>query len=100
VTIYARRDATSNLRYKSGQDLRAENNHAVFAMKDERSLRFPPAKMATNHLLALEDYFFVYPTKLREYQARYRGSFLHGGVSPDEMILPIATLKPRAGVRP
>ena len=47
------------------------------------------------YLLALEDRFFVYPTKLREYQNRYRGSFLHGGVSPEEMILPVATLRPR-----
>jgi len=37
----------------------------------------------------------VYPTKLREYQARYRGSFLHGGISPEEMILPITVLTPR-----
>jgi CheY-like chemotaxis protein len=99
VTIYARRDATSNLRYKFGQDLRAEQSSAVFAIKDRRALRFPPGAMTTNYLLALEDYFFVYPTKLREYQARYRGSFLHGGVSPEEMILPVATLIPRAGVR-
>jgi hypothetical protein len=46
-------------------------------------------------LLATGDLFFVYPTKLREYQARYRGSFLHGGVSPEEMILPVALLTPR-----
>ena len=99
VTVYARRDATSNLRYKFGLDLRAENPAAVFAMKDERALRFPAGRLATNYLLALEDYFFVYPTKLREYQARYRGSFLHGGVSPEEMILPVATLTPRAAGR-
>ena len=40
-------------------------------------------------LLATGDRFFVYPTKLREYQARYRGAFLHGGVSRtkrDEMV--------------
>jgi CheY-like chemotaxis protein len=96
VTIFARRDATSNLRYKFGLDLRAEQQSAVFAVKDERILRFPQGKSATNYLLALEDFFFVYPTKLREYQARYRGSFLHGGVSPEEMILPIATMTPRA----
>ncbi len=95
VTIFARRDATSNLRYKFGLDLRAEVPDAVFALKNEKALRFPPARMATNYLLALEDYFFVYPTKLREYQARYRGSFLHGGVSPEEMILPVAVMKPR-----
>lgn len=95
VTVYARRDATSNLRYKFGQDLRAEQPQAVFAVNDEAALRFPPGRMATNYLIALEDYFFVYPTKLREYQARYRGSFLHGGASPEEMILPVATLRPR-----
>jgi hypothetical protein len=48
-----------------------------------------------SYLLALEDYFFVYPTKLREYQARYKNAFLHGGISPEEMIVPIASLEPR-----
>jgi CheY-like chemotaxis protein len=95
VTVYARRDATSNLRYKFGQDLRAENPAAVVAVNDETTVRFPPGRLATNYLFALEDYFFVYPTKLREYQARYRGSFLHGGATPEEMILPVATLRPR-----
>src|SRR5919198_798560 len=46
-------------------------------------------------LLATGDRFFVYPTKLREYQARYRGAFLHGGATPEEMILPVALLTPR-----
>ena len=95
LTVFARRDATSNLRYKFGQDLRAEQPQAVIAVNDERQLRFPPGRLATNYVVALEDYFFVYPTKLREYQARYRGSFLHGGASPEEMILPVATLTPR-----
>jgi hypothetical protein len=35
------------------------------------------------------------PTELRQYQARYRGSFLHGGIGPEEMILPVAPLTPR-----
>ena len=51
----------------------------------------------TRLLLATGDRFFVYPTKLREYQARYRGAFLHGGVSPEEVVLPIALLTPRRG---
>lgn len=95
VTVFARRDATANLRYKFGQDLRAEVPSAVFATGDEKVLRLPKGSLATNYLLAMEDYFFVYPTKLREYQARYRGSFLHGGVSTEEMILPVALLRPR-----
>jgi hypothetical protein len=97
--VYARRDATSNLRYKFGLDLRAGQPSGVFAVKEEKALRLPAGRMATNYLIALEDYFFVYPTKLREYQARYRGSFLHGGVSPEEMILPITVLRPRSAAR-
>lgn len=99
VTVFARKDATTNLRYKFGGDLRAEDPRAVFGTNDEKALRFPKGRLNTNYLMAMEDYFFVYPTKLREYQARYRGSFLHGGVSPEEMILPVATLTPRTGAR-
>lgn len=95
VTVFAKRDATQNLRYKFGDDLRAEDPSLVFSVNDERVLRFPKGRSARNYVLGLEDAFFVYPTKLRQYQARYRGSFLHGGVSPEEMILPIALVTPR-----
>ena len=94
-TVFARRDATSNLRYKFGQDLRAEVSSTAMLTKDERELRLPAGRLGMSYLIALEDYFFVYPTKLREYQARYKNSFLHGGVSPEEMIVPIASLTPR-----
>jgi DNA-binding response OmpR family regulator len=95
VTVYAKRDATQNLRYKFGDDLRAEDPSLVFSVNDERVLRFPKGREATNYVLGLEDAFFVYPTKLRQYQGRYRGSFLHGGISPEEMILPVALITPR-----
>jgi CheY-like chemotaxis protein len=95
ATVFARRDATANLRYKAGVGLRTEDPGTAFSIGDERALRLPPARPGSNTIFALEDYFFVYPTKLREYQARYRGSFLHGGISPEEMILPVATLYPR-----
>jgi CheY-like chemotaxis protein len=95
ATVFAKRDTTQNLRYKFGDDLRAEEKSLAFSTNDESVLRFPKGRAATNYLIALEDVFFVYPTKLRQYQARYRGSFLHGGVSPEEMILPVALLSPR-----
>jgi CheY-like chemotaxis protein len=99
ATVYAKRDATSSLRYKVGDDLRAENPSAVFTVTDGRKIRLPKGGLKTTYLVAREDYFFVYPTKLREYQARYRDSFLHGGISPEEMILPVALLKPRGEAR-
>jgi CheY-like chemotaxis protein len=95
TTVFAKRDASQSLRYKYGDDLRAETPSNVFAVADGASIRLPAGGMNTNYLLARDDYFFVYPTKLREYQSRYRDSFLHGGVSPDEMILPVALLRPR-----
>jgi len=95
ATVFARKDATSNLRYKFGSDIRAEDPKAVLSTKDLTSLRLPAGRSGTRCLIALDDHFFVYPTKLREYQARYRGSFLHGGISPEEMIVPIVRLIPR-----
>ena len=95
ATVFARRDATSNLRYKYGQDLRTEKAEAAFSTSDAADLRFPVGKLGVTYALAVDDYFFVYPTKLREYQRRYRNSFLHGGISPEEMIVPIARLTPR-----
>ena len=75
--------------------LRVENPSAVFATGDADELRLPPGGMKRNYVLCRDDYFFVYPTKLREYQQRYRDSFLHGGVSPEEMVLPAVLLTPR-----
>ena len=95
VTVLAKRDATANLRYKFGEDLRAENAPQALLFTNEDSLRLPRRGLGANTLLAQGDGFFVYPTKLREYQQRYRGSFLHGGVTPEEVILPLAFLTPR-----
>jgi CheY-like chemotaxis protein len=95
ATVFAKRDATANLRYKFGEDLRAERAEYALLFTNSDDLRLPRRGMGGNILLATGDSFFVYPTKLREYQTRYRGSFLHGGATPEEMILPIALLTPR-----
>jgi len=95
ATVFARRDATSNLRYKFGQDLRVEDRSTAFTTTDPADLRLPAGRLGMTYLITLDDYFLVYPTKLREYQARYRNSFLHGGISPEEMIVPVASLTPR-----
>jgi hypothetical protein len=95
ATVFAKRDATQNLRYKMGEDLRAEDPEAAVTVQDFPAWGLPRARLGVRLLLATGDRFFVYPTKLREYQARYRGAFLHGGVTPEEMILPVALLTPR-----
>jgi len=99
ATVYAKRDATSNLRYKFGEDLRVQEPDAAIVVDDLPGFGLPSRGPGTRLLLATGDHFFVYPTKLREYQARYRGSFLHGGVTPEEVVLPIALLTPRPATR-
>src|SRR5437667_8719083 len=109
ATVYAKRDATANLRHKVGEELQVEHPEAAILVEDLKAYGLPGMGLGVRLLLATADRFFVYPTKLREYQARYRGSFLHGGVTPEEMILPVALLTPRGqrggagrggGVRP
>jgi hypothetical protein len=95
ATVYAKRDATANLRYKFGEDLRAERPDAAVLVEDLPAWGLPKMRLGVRLLLATSDHFFVYPTKLREYQGRYRGAFLHGGVTPEEMIVPVALLTPR-----
>jgi len=95
ATVFAKRDATSNLRFKFGEDLRPEQAASAITVGDPLSYGLPARGLGVRCLIATEDHFFVYPTKLREYQARYRGAFLHGGASPEEMILPVALLQPR-----
>jgi DNA-binding response OmpR family regulator len=95
ATVFAKKDATASLRYKMGEDLRPERPEQAVVFTDATQLRLPPMAPRVHTVLATGDCFFVYPTKLREYQQRYRGAFLHGGVSPEEVILPLALLTPR-----
>lgn len=88
--------AISNLCYKFGEELRAADPAPVFSASDPKDLRLPEGSPGTNLMFALADFFLVYPPKLREYQKRYRGAFLHGGILPEEMIVPVATLRPRS----
>src|SRR5438046_1326763 len=77
ATVYAKRDATANLRYKFGEDLKSEDPEAAILVEDLKGFGLPGRGLGVRPLLATADRFFAYPTKLREYQARYRGSFLH-----------------------
>ncbi len=97
ATLYARRGASKSLRYKMGVGLRVKDPKTALETTRASDLRFPPGPKGMRYAVALNDHFFVYPTKLREYQRRYLNSFLHGGISPEEMIVPVAVLKPRLG---
>ncbi len=88
------RDASPNLRYKYGRNLKADDRHAVF-VKNPLDYRLPRRSVTINYIIAKEDYYFVYPTDFHKYVNQYRDSFQHGGASMEEMILPVVKLVPK-----
>ena len=93
--VYGNRDTSTNLRYKFGINLNTDSKQAIIIRKPMDYL-LPDDGVNKNYVLAREDYYFVYPTKFHEYERQYRGSFQHGGVSVEEMILPLMTLRSKA----
>ncbi len=88
------REASTNLRYKYGRNLKADERHAVF-VKNPSDFRLPKRSVTINYLIAKEDYYFVYPTDYHKYLNQYRDSFQHGGISMEEIILPVVRMRPR-----
>jgi len=88
------RETSTNLRYKFGRNLKADSKHAIF-VKNPRDYKLPQRNFNLNYIIAKEDFYFVYPTNYHKYLAYYRDSFQHGGVSLEEMILPLVKLQPR-----
>jgi CheY-like chemotaxis protein len=94
VKVVGDREASTNLRYKYGRNLKADEKSAIF-VKNPKDFRLPSRSVTVNYIIAKEDYYFVYPTDYHRYVNQYRDSFQHGGVSMEEVILPVATLTPK-----
>jgi hypothetical protein len=92
--VYGSRETSTNLRYKFGTNLRVDGRQGI-TVKDPTQYRLPNDGVNKNYILAKEDYYFVYPTRFHEFERQFRGSFQHGGVSLEELVVPIATLTPR-----
>ncbi|MCX7984636.1 MAG: response regulator [Bacteroidetes bacterium] len=92
--VVADRETSTNLRFKLGRNLKVESKHA-FIVKHPQDYRLPSVSSTTNYIFAKEDYYFVYPTDYHKYLQQYRDSFQHGGISLEEMILPLVRLRSR-----
>jgi len=93
--VYGRRDTSTNLRYKYGENLKCDEKQAI-KLNRPREYRLPAESNTKTYVIAKEYYYFVYPTNFREYEKQFEGSFQHGGVSLEEMILPCLTLTPKS----
>src|ERR1035437_1657218 len=86
------RETSTSLRYKYGRNVKAEEKQAMIIKRPEEC-KLPVRANATNYIIAKEDYYFVYPTDYHKYLNYYRDTFQHGGISMEEMILPVVTLE-------
>lgn len=93
--VFGDRQTSTALRYKYGRNLKCDDRHAVF-IKDPHTYGLPRDNASTNYIIAKEDYYFVYPTNYNQYAARYRDTMQHGGISLEEMLLPVVTMRPKS----
>lgn len=91
-TVYADRETSTNLRYKYGKGIRGQKKDLI-EVNDPNSFGLPKRGLNINYLIAKEDVCFLYPTNYHKFYTKYYNSFQHGGVSLQEMILPIVILE-------
>jgi len=82
------KQTTTNLRYKHGRNLNYEQRE-VLAFRDPREAGLPVPTVNSSFIFAKEDGFLCYPNNYNYYVNYYRNTFQHGGVSLEEMIVPI-----------
>ncbi|MCB5231074.1 MAG: bifunctional response regulator/alkaline phosphatase family protein [Candidatus Cloacimonas sp.] len=88
------RDTSNTVRYKQGKNLTCNERHAVY-VKNPNMYGLPAQNIVDNYIFAKDDYYFVYPNSYHQYQKQYNGTFQHGGISLEEMILPLAICRPK-----
>lgn len=96
VRIRGDRSTSSGVRYKVGKNLDSPDKNAL-TIKSPSQYQLPGEEKGLNYIIARDRNFFVFPSDYNRFVRRFEGSFQHGGISLEEMIVPVATLRPREG---
>ncbi|MBQ8098508.1 MAG: bifunctional response regulator/alkaline phosphatase family protein [Bacteroidaceae bacterium] len=94
VRIVGDRQTNTNLRYKVGKNL-AYKQKEVIELRTPPRVGLPSPNLSSAYVLTAGDRFFAYPNNYNYYVSYYRGSFQHGGISMEEMIIPLIKLQPK-----
>ena len=86
------RNVNTNLRYKLGKNL-SYNPKEVYEVKQPKKLLLPPPNLSTAYIFATGARFFAYPNNYNYYVQYYKDTFQHGGISMEEMLIPLISLK-------
>ena len=88
------RQTTANLRYKHGRNLDYDPKD-VLAFKDPKEAGLPTPSINSSFIFAKEDRFLCYPNNYNHFVNYYKNTFQHGGVSLEEIIVPVIKMEPR-----
>ncbi|MBQ8711353.1 MAG: bifunctional response regulator/alkaline phosphatase family protein [Prevotella sp.] len=91
VTIVGDRNTNTNLRYKLGKNLGYDSKD-LFVIKNPQEAQLPQPNLSTSYVFATGDSFFAYPNNYNYYVSYYKNTFQHGGISMEEMIIPLITM--------
>ncbi len=91
VKIVGDRNTNTNLRYKLGKNL-AYDAKDLFVIKTPAEAQLPQPNLSTSYVFATGDSFFAYPNNYNYYVSYYKDTFQHGGISMEEMIIPLVTM--------
>lgn len=94
VKVIGDRETNTNLRYKLGKNLNYKAKQ-VFEVTNPRDAFLPSRNVSTSYIFAQGSDFFVYPNNFNYYANYYNNTFQHGGISLEEMIVPVITLVPK-----
>ncbi len=94
VKIVGDKNTNTNLRYKFGRSLNY-NKKEVFEVKNPEDIFLPRFNVSTNYVFCRSNDFFAYPNNFHYYANYYKNTFQHGGISMEEILIPIIYLNPK-----
>lgn len=94
VQIVGDKNTNTNLRYKVGKALNC-NSKNVFVINQPKRVGLPCPNVSTSYMFCTGNDFFGYPNNFNYYAQHFRNTFQHGGISIEEMIIPLITLEPK-----
>lgn len=95
VQIIADKNTNTNIRYKVGKALNCASKN-VFSIEQPKRVGLPCPNVSSSYAFCTGSDFFAYPNQFNYYAQYYRNTFQHGGISLEEMIIPLVTLIPKS----
>ena len=91
VKIVGDRNTNTNLRYKLGKNLGYDSKD-LYVIKNPAQALLPSPNLSTSYVFATGDSFFAYPNNYNYYVSYFKDTFQHGGISMEEMIIPLISM--------